>query len=289
MSELSEKLRSAYGAEEYDRIKTGYSSERPVSLRINSLRIGLQEADAQLAAAGFCASHVAWYDCARVLRGASEEDLRRTDLYREGKIYLQSLSSMLPPLFLQPAAGENVLDMTAAPGGKTTQLLALSGGKALITACERDKIRFERMKFNLERQGAGRVLALCKDASELDDALSFDKILLDAPCTGSGTVTPASSTRYSGQFLEKCVRRQEKLLQKAFRLLKKGGELVYSTCSVLPEENGLQVERFLRTTGAKLLKIDPIEGIPRLPSPEGTLCVCPSGDFEGFFVAKFTK
>ena len=194
---------------------------------------------------------------------------------------------MLPPLALAPATGENILDMTAAPGGKTTQILALSGGKALVTACERDAVRFERMKFNLARQGAERVNALRTDALALDEFLKFDKILLDAPCTGTGTISADSRVRFSEDYLAKCVKMQRKLLAKALRLLKKGGTLVYSTCSVLREENDGAAEEAIRR-GAKLVPLEFTEELPRIPSMEGTVCVCPNEYYEGFYVAKFT-
>ena len=95
---------------------------------------------------------------------------------------------MIPPLVLAPRQGETVLDMAAAPGGKTTQMAALSGNAALITACEKNRIRAERMQFNLQRQGATRVSVMVEDARRLDDLFSFDRILLDAPCSGSGTI-----------------------------------------------------------------------------------------------------
>ena len=180
-----------------------------------------------------------------------------------------------------------VLDMCAAPGGKTTQLLALSGGKALITACERDKSRFQRLRFNLERQGAGRVNAVGRDALSLDGFL-FDKILLDAPCSGSGTVTSGKPARIDAAYVEKCAVLQEKLLKKALGLLKKGGEMVYSTCSILKREN----EEVLKRSLGSSARIDPVtalKGIPLLPSVEGTVCVLPTELYEGFFLAKIKK
>ena len=97
---------------------------------------------------------------------------------------------MIPPIVLDPSPGESILDMAAAPGGKTTQMAALSGGLADITACEKNKIRAQRLLYNLKKQGAGRVTVLETDARRLDSRFFFDKILLDAPCSGSGTVTP---------------------------------------------------------------------------------------------------
>ena len=283
---LENKIKASCGALFSD-VLAGYRSARAVTLRANALRSSADEVAEKLRGAGIAFSRVAWYADAFILTDACEEEIAALPLYRNGEVYLQSLSSMLPPLALAPAAGENILDMTAGPGGKTTQILALSGGRGLVTACGGDAVRFERMKFNLARQGAERVNALRTDALALDDFLKFDKILLDAPCTGTGTISADGRVRFSEEYLAKCVKMQRKLLAKALRLLKKGGTLVYSTCSVLREENDGAAEEAIRR-GAKLVPPEIPEEIPRLPSMEGTVCVCPNEYYEGFYVAKFT-
>lgn len=280
---LVRKLQLQYG-EGADGILAAFKKERPVTLRVNRLKA--DEARVLSELARFSPQKVSFYEDALILENAKERDVEETALYQEGCIYLQSLSSMLPPLFLEPKSGESILDMTAAPGGKTTQISALSGGGALITACERDKFRFERLKYNVEKQGAPRVTLLNEDARNLSPYFRFDKILLDAPCSGSGTISPAHPVKWSEKLLSKCVSAQRALLSKAFSLLKSGGTLVYSTCSVLREENEDAV-RSLK--GVKLVPLDPPVGVPLLPSQEGTLCVAPDGLFEGFFVAKLVK
>ena len=94
---------------------------------------------------------------------------------------------MIPPIVLSPKEDENILDMAAAPGGKTTQIASISENKAMITACEKNKIRAERLKYNLQKQGVTCANVMIEDARKLSDFFSFDKILLDAPCSGSGT------------------------------------------------------------------------------------------------------
>ena len=168
------------------RIEAGLLCQRRTTLRVNALKTTAEAVRETLSSHNIAYRTVSWYHDALILEG---EDGKRAvealPLYERGEIYFQSLSSMLPPLVLCPKAGESILDMTAAPGGKTTELAALSEGGVLITACEKDKIRFERLKFNLSRQGAGKVNALHADATKLDDFFRFDKILLDAPCSGS--------------------------------------------------------------------------------------------------------
>lgn len=285
---LFKRLSEDYGKETAEEIARG-SYGRAVTLRANALKSDRQLVKAALTEAGIRTLDVPWYGDALILPDVRENAVRNLKIYSEGHIYLQSLSSMLPPLFLSPKAGENILDMTAAPGGKTAQLLALSGGAAQITACEKDKLRFERMKHNLALQGAGRVNCLCTDALKLSDFLRFDKILLDAPCSGSGTLDLRAPLSISEKLIDNCAKLQEQLLIKALKMLKSGGELVYSTCSVLKCENENVLDRVFAKTGAELIPVAPFPGLPLLPSAEGTVCLRPTELYEGFFVAKIKK
>jgi len=232
---------------------------------------------------------VSWSNEAFVLKHVTEEDIRKLDIYESGKIYLQSLSSMLPPIILEPKPKENILDMAAAPGSKTTQIAALSQNQAQITACELNAIRAERLKYNIEKQGAKSTFVMVTDARKLDDFFSFDKILLDAPCSGSGTIN--SSTNFEKTFTQKLIQKsvasQTALITKAIKLLKPGHEMVYSTCSILECENEEIVSKVLGK--AEIVPIE-LEGVPTLPTKiKGTICVPPNEMYEGFFVAKIRK
>ena len=195
---------------------------------------------------------------------------------------------MLPPIILEPKAGENILDMTAAPGGKTTEIAALTENKAYITACEKNKIRAERLKFNLQKQGVKSANIMVEDARKLSDYFSFDKILLDAPCSGSGTEN-IFDKNFSKELVERSVKFQEELLSKALKILKPGGEMVYSTCSILKQENEKVLERVLSKGNAQIEPIT-VQDIEVLPSKIAeTITVCPTENYEGFFVAKIKK
>ena len=131
---------------------------------------------------------------------------------------MQSLSTMLPPVIMQPIENTDILDMTAAPGGKTTQIAAISNNNANITACEMNNIRIEKLKYNIEKQGATSVTILQADSRNLNDYFKFDQILLDAPCSGSGTIDLNDERTYKNfteKLVEKSTKSQLTLLKKA--------------------------------------------------------------------------
>ena len=290
---LQEKLTAQYGEQTAARILAGYAARRPVTLRVNALKADAAGVKAALSAAGIAFDEAPWSEHALILRDVREDAVRALALYEDGRVYLQSLSSMLPPLLLGARPGENVLDMAAAPGGKTTQIAALTDGGAMITACEKNAVRAERLRFNVARQGASRVSVLVGDALALDELLRFDRVLLDAPCSGSGTLSPQESrARFTPELLSRAAATQRAQLLKALRLLRPGCDMVYSTCSVLREENEQVVAQALGSGLAELVAIDETRfaSVPRLaPQIAGTLLVAPGALYEGFFVAKLRR
>lgn len=288
-------LLKQYGEELTDKIIDGYSLKRPITLRANTLKTNIQNIKDIFDSLGFTYKEVSWYKDALVMENVSEEQIKNLEIYKNGEIYLQSLSSMIPPIILSPKEDENILDMAAAPGGKTTQMLALSQNKAFITACEKNKIRAERLQYNLNRQGSNRVNVMIKDARQLDDFFSFDKILLDAPCSGSGTISifdKKLETTFTEDLVNRSAKVQSELLKKAITLLKPGHEMIYSTCSILLKENEEILQKFI---DMKKIEIRPIDtsifsdAILLPVSIEGTLCICPTKLYEGFFVARIKK
>lgn len=285
---LKDLLIEQYGEEISAKIENGYKAQRPVTLRVNNLKTSLEKAKEKLDEAQIEYETISWYEKALIIKNVREEEIRKLEIYENGEIYLQSLSSMLPPIILEPKAGENILDMTAAPGGKTTEIAALTENKAYITACEKNKIRAERLKFNLQKQGVKSANIMVEDARKLSDYFSFDKILLDAPCSGSGTEN-IFDKNFSKELVERSVKFQEELLSKALKILKPGGEMVYSTCSILKQENEKVLERVLSKGNAQIEPIT-VQDIEVLPSKIAeTITVCPTENYEGFFVAKIKK
>ena len=285
---LKDLLIEQYGEEISTKIENGYKAQRPVTLRVNNLKTSLEKAKEKLDEAQIEYETISWYEKALIIKNVREEKIRKLEIYENGEIYLQSLSSMLPPIILEPKAGENILDMTAAPAGKTTEIAALTENKAYITACEKNKIRAERLKFNLQKQGVKSANIMVEDARKLSDYFSFDKILLDAPCSGSGTEN-IFDKNFSKELVERSVKFQEELLSKALKILKPGGEMVYSTCSILKQENEKVLERVLSKGNAQIEPIT-VQDIEVLPSKIAeTITVCPTENYEGFFVAKIRK
>ena len=285
---LKDLLIEQYGEEISAKIENGYKAQRPVTLRVNNLKTSLEKAKEKLDEAQIEYETISWYEKALIIKNVREEEIRKLEIYENGEIYLQSLSSMLPPIILEPKAGENILDMTAAPGGKTTEIAALTENKAYITACEKNKIRAERLKFNLQKQGVKSANIMVEDPRKLSDYFSFDKILLDAPCSGSGTEN-IFDKNFSKELVERSVKFQEELLSKALKILKPGGEMVYSTCSILKQENEKVLERVLSKGNAQIEPIT-VQDIEVLPSKIAeTITVCPTENYEGFFVAKIKK
>jgi len=292
---LLDKLVKDYGQDITKKIIQGYCVNRKVSFRVNTLKTDIQTIQNELDKSGIEYEKVTWSDTAYILKNVQEKQIQSMEIYEKGEIYLQSLSSMLPPIILNPMEGADILDMTAAPGGKTTQMASLTNNKANITACELDHIRAERLKFNLEKQGASSVYVMVKDARKIDNFFSFDQILLDSPCSGSGVLDLTDDrieSKFTLNLIDKCKKNQLELLKKAVKILKSGKEMVYSTCSILKEENEEIIHKILKENTVEIVPIEfkGIEELPLLPTNiEGTICVCPNEYYEGFYIAKLRK
>lgn len=294
---LYEKLLNQYEEELTNKIIEGYSKNRPVTLRVNTLKSDIKKVRSILKNRGYIAKEVELCKDALIIENITESEIRQLDIYNNGEIYMQSLSSMMPVIMLEPKPEENILDMCAAPGGKTTQIAAQTGDKAFITACEKNKIRADRLKYNIEKQGAKRITVLMQDARNLDNYFSFDKILLDAPCSGSGTIDLKNEKlvkTFTEELIKRSVKTQFELLKKAITVLKPGHEMIYSTCSILKEENEENISKILKSRKVELIPIDTekqeFKDVPLLPVDiVGTVCVCPNELYEGFFIAKLKK
>ena len=291
---LLTKLNKDYSQEEVIRILEGYKTKRILSFRVNTIKTTAEEIEQELIKNEIKYERVKWSKDAFIVLNKKENEIQEMDIYKNGKIYLQSLSSMLPPIVLNPMPKNDILDMAAAPGGKTTQIAALSNNEANITACEINKIMVERLKYNLDKQGASSVFVMLEDARNIDNFFSFDQILLDSPCSGSGTININENNLneyFTTELVERSKKLQIALIKKAIKILKSGKEMVYSTCSILKEENEDIIRKVLNE-GIEIVPIefDGKETLPQLSTTiKGTLCICPTKYYEGFFIAKLRK
>ena len=179
--------------------------------------------------------------------------LSSTQEYLQGYYYIQEAASQLSAQVLAPAKGESVLDMCAAPGSKTTQLAQLMQNQGKIIALDSNSSRLAAVKNNLERCGVKDCLVYQKDAAYVQDlGQKFDKILLDAPCSGNFTTDPGWFDKRSLDDLEQVAKTQKALLRAAIQVLKPSGTLVYSTCSLEPEEDEEVIEWALNNLPIKL-------------------------------------
>ena len=291
---LKNILETQYAKTQENSILEGLTKSRKTTIRVNTIKTSMTEIKEILEKEEISFKEVPWNDFALIIENADESRIRKLQIYNNGEIYMQSLSSMIPPIVLNPQANESILDMAAAPGGKTTEMACLSNNQAMITACEKNKIRCDKLKYNLEKQGANRVTIMQEDARKLSDFFKFDKILLDAPCSGSGTINITDSNLekyFSKELYIRAIKTQKELLEKAAKIVKIGGEIVYSTCSILKDENEKIVQNILNKNNFEIVPINMnITEIPILPTTiEGTLCVCPTKIYEGFYVAKIKK
>jgi NOL1/NOP2/sun family putative RNA methylase len=303
-----DKLRRLIPVNQWDKVLKTFSQERPTTFRANTLKTEGPSLRRELEGEGLKVENVLWNRDAFILRKGTQKDLERTPAYKEGKLYVQGLSSMVPPLVLAPGPGEKVLDLTAAPGSKTTQMAALMRNEGSLVANDGDRIRVQKLKANLALQGA-----TCAGVLEPGDGglvwkghfEGFDKVLLDAPCSSEGRFqldTPSTYGYWREDTNRKMAKDQRRLFKSAFLCLKPGGTMVYSTCTFAPEENegvlqwacgtygdALEVETVTRGLPAHTrglagwgdLKFS--EGVPR------SIRVLPTPEVEGFFVARLRK
>ncbi len=230
-----EELKKLIG-NEYRQLCQSFDAENTTYIRVNTLVTNEKELKKILEAKGFVLEKK-MENSFRVVEspysaGASIE-------YLQGYYYVQDYTSMFPILELEPKPGEFVLDMAAAPGGKTTHLAELMKNKGVIVALDINNEKIKALKSNIQRMHVENVIAIRTDALKFNCSAKFDKILLDAPCTGSGVLRKDKNRAItlSKEDTEKYIKIQKELVNKAYSLLKNNGTLVYSTCSFLRQEN----------------------------------------------------
>lgn len=234
------RMRRLLGEEEFAQFLSAYDRPRNVGLRRNPRYAAVK--------IPFCGEPVAWEP-----NGCYYDPTQRPGLhpYHEaGVYYLQEPSAMAPARLLDAQPGERVLDLCAAPGGKTTQIAAMLQGEGLLVCNEIHPKRAQILSSNIERLGVANALVLNEHPAKLAERFVqyFDRILVDAPCSGEGMFRKeeAAGADWSEETVAMCAGRQSEILTSAAKMLRPNGRLVYSTCTFAPEENEGVICRFLR-------------------------------------------
>ncbi len=226
--------------------------ERPPTqyIRVNTLKTSRKELESRLSSKGFelkrtSIPEVLAVEKAPIATGATNE-------YLFGHYYIQDLSSCMAVDALDISKDQVVLDVAAAPGGKTTFIAQKMENTGSIIALEPNERRARAMSFNLARCGVYNTCILRRDGMRAEKLqMKFDRVLLDAPCSCEGVIAKDATrkTNHTPQDVDYCAARQDKLIEAAAMMVKSGGILVYSTCSFAPEENEIVVDRLLQKLG----------------------------------------
>ncbi len=296
--ELVKRFETSYNQFVLENILKGFVTERSPVIRINTLKTDKQKLMSAFREMNVRFERIPFLPDSLIIMNQNEKFFEKLPMYIKGEIYFQGISSQLPPLFLDPRPGDKVLDMCAAPGSKTTQMAIQMKNEGQIIANEKDQIRFERLKYNLERQGIKIAEAIQGDGGELGGKYAeyFDKVLLDAPCSAEGRIDMNEQRTYkfwSEKVVGQNAKLQRRLFRSAVKVLRPGGTLVYSTCTLAPQENEILVKNELEELKGVIVpeKID-LDFKFKLPLFEGLtgmVKAMPSKISEGFFVAKFRK
>ena len=269
------------------------------AIRINTVKIPEKELGKRLAAENVELEKIDFLDSSYLVK-KSRFSMGSSPEHLQGYYYVQEAASQLPVQVLNPNENEKVLDMAASPGGKTTQISQYMNNNGILIAVEKERHRINAIKNNIERMGVKNCIVYNMNALDVGKlGMEFDKILLDAPCSGSFITDPKWFDKKSVRGFHERQELQKQLLEAGISVLKKNGILVYSTCSLEPEENEEVIDWALANLPVKLEKIDLKVGIPALPEFQSKkfgkdlnkcIRIVPyDNNTQPFFIAKLTK
>lgn len=305
-SDFVTRLSVLLGDAGFDAWKASLERAPATVFRVNPLRAEAQAVVTELRALGVRPEPIAGYPDALIVDDDARAPLTRSAAARDGRIFLQNPSSMLAPLVLGPCPGEEVLDLAAAPGGKTTLMAAMMNDRGRIAAVEPSRARFFRLRDTCRRLGADCVQLYRRDGRGVGRLVPerFDRVLLDAPCSGESLLRPGQAAlgEWGAKRRARLSRLQKRLLASALASLKPGGTLVYATCTFAPEENEAVINDLLRRNLGEVV-LDPIGALPAPSLPgvgewggrrydatlAGTRRILPQWPWAGFYLARLRK
>ncbi len=258
-----DKMHKLLDDTEYQELIAALNGQRQYGLRVNTLKISVEEMQKLLPN---MSDIVPWTIDGFYLNG--DDTPGKHPYYHAGLYYIQEPSAMLPGQILGAQPGEKILDLCAAPGGKTVQIAAAMKGKGLLVSNDINTERVKALVKNIELCGVRNAIVLNESPERIAQKFEgyFDRVIIDAPCSGEGMFRKDESAARSWESFkcERCTKLQEPILQSADLLLKPGGTLVYSTCTFSPEEDEQMIERFITAHSqyelADIPKIVGIEG-----------------------------
>ena len=274
------------------------------SIRVNTIKISINELKKRLEK-NWALEQIPWCREGFYIEHIKKErrDIGNLIEHSLGYFYTQEAASMIPPLVLEPKGTDTVLDMAASPGSKTTQISALMGNKGILVANDINSERMKPLSLNVQRCGIANCIVTMMYGQRFR-GFEFDKILLDAPCSGTGTIRKSLKTLriWNPLMVQRLSHTQKNLIDIAFSNLKSGGTLVYSTCSSEPEENEAVIDFLLNkyeNARAEKINLNEIKRSEPVLEFENNkynheikkcLRIWPQdNDTEGFFVAKIRK
>lgn len=303
-----DRLRTILPPDAYAAAVASFSAPQATGFRVNTLRADEADVIAALGEAGLHPRAVEGLPGGYWVPPEERAALLESDEAAAERVYVQNLASQLPPVLLGPRPGERVLDLCAAPGSKTRQLVCLMRDEGEVAAVEAVRGRFFKLRANLEAQGASIVRTFHRDGATVwrHRPEHFDRVLLDAPCSTEGRFRaddPETTAYWSPRKVKEMTGKQKKLLFSAIQSLRPGGTLVYSTCTFAPEENEGVLSRFLEKFEGKVEAV-PVElpaafdvrpgleawnGKAFAPGVRHARRVLPGPTAEAFFVARLVK
>ena len=283
-----------YGKDKAVRMLADQYAEKPVTIRINEAKTTKQQLKARLESEGVTVQEVDGMDCALAISGF--DYLRALSSFREGLFHVQDVSSMLVAEIANPQKGNYIIDMCAAPGGKSLHVGDKMGDYGTVDARDISQYKVDMIEENIHRTDSINVQAHVMDATvfDVDSELKADIVIADVPCSGYGVIgkKPEIKYRVTPQKQEEIVILQRTILDRAAEYVKPGGVLVFSTCTIAKEENEENMMWFMNHHPFKLESIDPYlpEELHSETTALGYLQLLPGvHKTDGFFIAKFRR